>query len=203
MFSTTRDVLSSLLFWEIAGYISTAIVILGCIGEYIAEFTCIPKSEGEKHRISKLSLIILIAGIAGELLTAVRSSQISEAERLRHEPRHVTRAQETCMSDALNGTQGQPLKVIIFRSPIEARTYGEEITGSFQKTLGSNNVKYEYTSSNETDSGIFLQGGTKPFVDNVGLALGCLAPKVKVSKTGSLGDPLEIVVFPDSSRFGK
>src|ERR1700722_1832605 len=78
MFSAIRDVLSSsLLFWEIAGYVSTGIVILGCVGEYIADFTRIPKSEDEKHRISKLSLIILIVGIAGELLTAVRASQIS------------------------------------------------------------------------------------------------------------------------------
>ena len=53
---------SSLLFWEVAGYICTGIVFLGCIGEFLAEFTRIPNSDGEKHRISKLSLIILIAG---------------------------------------------------------------------------------------------------------------------------------------------
>jgi hypothetical protein len=78
MFSTIRDVLSSsLLFWEIAGFISTVVVILGCVGEYIAEFTRIPKTDDGKHRISRLSLIILTVGIAGELLTAVQSSLIS------------------------------------------------------------------------------------------------------------------------------
>ncbi len=78
MFVTIWSVLSSsLLFWEIAGYVCTFVVILGCIGEYIAEFTGIPKSDERKHRISKLSLIILTMGIAGELLTAIRSSQIS------------------------------------------------------------------------------------------------------------------------------
>lgn len=78
MFSAIRDVLSSsLLFWEVAGYICTGIVILGCAGEYIAEFTRLPKTDDRKHRISKLSLIILTFGIAGELLTAIRSSQIS------------------------------------------------------------------------------------------------------------------------------
>jgi hypothetical protein len=65
------------LFWEIAGYVCTFAVILGCVGEYIAEFTGIPKNDDGKHRISKLSLIILTVGIAGELLTAIRSSQIS------------------------------------------------------------------------------------------------------------------------------
>ncbi|HEV2322833.1 MAG TPA: hypothetical protein VGS10_02660 [Terracidiphilus sp.] len=68
---------SSLLFWEIAGYFSTVVVILGCIGEYLAEFTKVPKDEVAKHKLSKLSLIILTAGIAGELLTAVQSSSIS------------------------------------------------------------------------------------------------------------------------------
>lgn len=78
MLSTIRDVLSSsLLFWEVAGYISTGVVIFGCVGEYIADFTRVPKSDDERHRISKLSLVILIVGIAGELLTAIRSSQIS------------------------------------------------------------------------------------------------------------------------------
>jgi len=78
MFSTIRGVLSScLLFWEVAGYVCTGIVILGCVGEYVAEFTSIPRSKRERHRIARLSLIILTAGIAGELLTAIRSSQIS------------------------------------------------------------------------------------------------------------------------------
>jgi hypothetical protein len=78
MFATIWSVLSSSLwFWEIAGYVCTFVVILGCAGEYIAEFTSIPKGEDDKHRISKLSLIILTIGIAGELLTAIRSSQIS------------------------------------------------------------------------------------------------------------------------------
>jgi len=50
---------------------------LGCIGEFVAEFTSLPKSEERRHKISKLSLIILILGIAGELLSAARTSQLS------------------------------------------------------------------------------------------------------------------------------
>lgn len=78
MFASIWSVLSSsLLFWEIAGYVCTFVVILGCVGEYIAEFTSIPRGRKCKHKLSRLSLIILTVGIAGELLTAIRSSQIS------------------------------------------------------------------------------------------------------------------------------
>lgn len=68
---------SALRCWEWFGYISTAVVGLGCIGEFIAEFTSVSKCEQCKHKIAKLSLIILIVGIAGELLSAARTSQLS------------------------------------------------------------------------------------------------------------------------------
>ena len=68
---------SALRCWEWFGYISTAVVGLGCIGEYIAEFTSIPTCESSRRKISKLSLIILILGIAGELLSTARTSQLS------------------------------------------------------------------------------------------------------------------------------
>lgn len=78
MFSVIRGMLSSsLLLWEVAGYICTAVVVLGCIGEYVAEFTRVPRSDDARHKIAKLSLIVLTVGIAGELLTAIRSSQMS------------------------------------------------------------------------------------------------------------------------------
>lgn len=68
---------SVLRFWEGFGYISTAVVGLGCIGEFIAEFTSLPTCEQRKHKLAKLSLMILILGIAGELLSAARTSQLS------------------------------------------------------------------------------------------------------------------------------
>ncbi|MGA2373060.1 MAG: hypothetical protein ABSG11_20555 [Candidatus Korobacteraceae bacterium] len=68
---------SLLRFWERFGYGSTTIVGLGCVGEFIAEFTRIPKTEASKHKLSRLSLIILILGIGGELLSAIRTSDVS------------------------------------------------------------------------------------------------------------------------------
>ncbi len=63
--------------WEWVGYISTAIVFLGCVGEFIAEFTSLPKSKEAESKWARLSLIVLILGIAGELLGAVRASQLT------------------------------------------------------------------------------------------------------------------------------
>ncbi|MGO9589890.1 MAG: hypothetical protein ACLP3K_07580 [Candidatus Acidiferrales bacterium] len=63
--------------WEWFGYISTAVVGLGCVGECIAEFTSLPRSDQRKHKLARLSLMVLILGIAGELLSAVRTSQLS------------------------------------------------------------------------------------------------------------------------------
>jgi|ERR1039458_4777336 hypothetical protein len=63
--------------WEWFGYISTAIVFLGCVGEFVAEFTSLPKSKESRDKLALLSLIVLIVGIAGELLGTVRTSQLS------------------------------------------------------------------------------------------------------------------------------
>lgn len=63
--------------WEWFGYISTAIVFTGCVGEFVAEFTSLPKTNEARSRLARLSLIVLILGIAGELLSTVRTSQLS------------------------------------------------------------------------------------------------------------------------------
>ncbi len=75
--SEVASLKSALRCWEWFGYVSTAIVGLGCMGEFIAEFTFFIKSEGGRHKLAKLSLIVLIFGIAGELLSAVRTSDSS------------------------------------------------------------------------------------------------------------------------------
>jgi hypothetical protein len=68
---------SALRCWERFGYISTGIVFLGCVGEFVAEFTSVPKSKEVGSKLARLSLIVLILGIAGELLSAVQTSQLS------------------------------------------------------------------------------------------------------------------------------
>jgi|SRR5579872_523995 len=68
---------SALRCWEWAEYISTGVVFIGCVGEFFAEFTPFPSGEKRKHKLARLSLILVIAGIAGELLATVRTSQLS------------------------------------------------------------------------------------------------------------------------------
>jgi|SRR5579863_6875178 len=75
--SEVASLKSALRCWEWFGYVSTAIVGLGCIGEFVAEFTSLPRNENVASKLARLSLIVLILGIAGELLSAVRTSEIS------------------------------------------------------------------------------------------------------------------------------
>jgi len=75
--SEVESLKAALSRWEWFGDASTAIVFLGCVGEYVAEFTLFPKSEGAVKKLARLSLIMLILGIAGELLGTFRTSQIS------------------------------------------------------------------------------------------------------------------------------
>jgi hypothetical protein len=127
-----------------------------------------------------------------------------DAERERHEPRHVTPAQATCMSEALKGMSGQSLKLWIWKTP-ETQQYGSEIGAILNKALGPDSVSSPNFSP---DSGILptdimYQGGSKQFVDAIGAALKCLvvngAPKIIGGKEDS-GQALEIFVFPDTSR---
>src|SRR5437016_3056334 len=75
--SEVSSLRSALRCWEWFGYISTAIVGIGCTGEFIAEFTSRPRGDRAKHKLARLSLMVLILGIGGELLSAVRTSQLS------------------------------------------------------------------------------------------------------------------------------
>jgi hypothetical protein len=75
--SEVASLKETLNWWEWFGYVSTAIVFIGCVGEFIAEFTHLPKGVEAERRLARLSLIVLIFGIAGELLGTVRTSQLS------------------------------------------------------------------------------------------------------------------------------
>jgi hypothetical protein len=67
---------SSLAFWEVIEYSATAIVILGAVGEYFVEFKKFPRDEHKRERFGKLSALVLIAGLAAELVSLVRTSQL-------------------------------------------------------------------------------------------------------------------------------
>jgi uncharacterized protein YdbL (DUF1318 family) len=68
---------SSLEFWEIVEYVATTTVLIGVVGEYVAEFTKFAEKRGIERKLGKLSTLILIVGLAAELLGLVRTSQLS------------------------------------------------------------------------------------------------------------------------------
>lgn len=75
--SDVASLKSALGWWELAEYMSTGVLFVGCIGEFFAEFTRFPKSERARHKLARLSLILVIGGIAGELCATVRTSELS------------------------------------------------------------------------------------------------------------------------------
>jgi hypothetical protein len=82
MLVTNPDVASLdrlLSSWESAEYIAEAFVILGCVGEFTAEFTDIRTPEW-RHQLSKISLLVLIAALAIELGALVRTNGLSGQE---------------------------------------------------------------------------------------------------------------------------
>ena len=68
---------NSLSVWECIEYAASAVVLLGVVGEYCASFTKIPKSDTERIRLEKGSTLLLIFGLSIELLSLVKTSQLS------------------------------------------------------------------------------------------------------------------------------
>lgn len=70
---------SALSYWETAEYVFGGLVAVGCLGEYVAEFTnwFTGGIKERKDRLSKRSTLLLIASLALELICLVRTNQIS------------------------------------------------------------------------------------------------------------------------------
>lgn len=66
--------------WEYGEYASAAIVIAGVVGEFLADFTNIcgvRQSRDRRDRVGKISTLILLAGLALELVCIVRANILS------------------------------------------------------------------------------------------------------------------------------
>jgi hypothetical protein len=61
-------------FWEHAGYVATFLVIAGVVGETVADLTTWIRSEQRKKRTERLSALLLIAGLAAEIVSQVQSN---------------------------------------------------------------------------------------------------------------------------------
>jgi hypothetical protein len=70
---------SAVSCWELVEYIAEAFVILGCVGEFVAEFTTwLPKEPIDRRpQCGRLSLLVLIAALAVELTALVGTNILS------------------------------------------------------------------------------------------------------------------------------
>src|SRR5713226_7856908 len=67
-----------LSFWDWFGYIATALVFFGVVGESITELTNLLKSDHVRKRIEKISALVLILGLALELFSGFKISGFNE-----------------------------------------------------------------------------------------------------------------------------
>jgi hypothetical protein len=74
--SDVVSISSWLSFWEFAEYASEAAVGLGCVGEYIAEYTKW-RTEDDRHILGRRSLILLILGIGFGLVSLIQTNALS------------------------------------------------------------------------------------------------------------------------------
>jgi hypothetical protein len=72
--------LASAAFWETIEYSAMGAVLVGVIGEIIADFSRISKSEYWKERIGKWSAILLAVALAVELLATVKTNNANEKQ---------------------------------------------------------------------------------------------------------------------------
>jgi hypothetical protein len=65
--------------WERAEYVACALVTVGCIGEFIGEFTdlCTGGVQERKDQLKKLSTLLLISALAFELVCLYKTNHIS------------------------------------------------------------------------------------------------------------------------------
>lgn len=75
--SAVASIARWLSFWEVTEYVSEALVALGCLGEYVAEYTNWLKTDERKHALGRRSLIVLILGISVGLLSLIQTNALS------------------------------------------------------------------------------------------------------------------------------
>ncbi len=77
--SEVASIASKLSVWEITEYVSEALVGLGCLGEYIAEYAKWPTgwTNDQKHTLGRRSLVLLIVGIGFGLLSLIQTNALS------------------------------------------------------------------------------------------------------------------------------
>jgi hypothetical protein len=143
--------MSPLNRWELAEYIGAAVVFLGVLGEYLAEFHVFQHKEDEKRRrkVTRWSTLALLGGLALELLGLVRTSQLYRVEiaeankaaalaneraadlenKMHSRWRNVILGNGKEMADKLKGKPVSRFEIVYSPEDEEAYTYGALLKG--------------------------------------------------------------------------
>jgi hypothetical protein len=109
-------------FWEYAGYIATLIVLIGCVGESVVEFTNWLKVGNLKRRVGVISACLLILGVAGEIYTQVQANSVNSliiallnkqnTELLaKIAPRRLSGDQSSALMASLRSFEGRKIRI--------------------------------------------------------------------------------------------
>ncbi len=149
---------SFLRFWDRVAYAATTLVFIGVVGESVIELTSLVKTPERRKRIAKLSALVLILGLAGELLsqskiseltgeiTAILNKEAGDARKAAGEAeeraanleqkmadRHITLEQRKKMLEILKARPGSNITVwYIINSDKDALGYALEIAEVFR-----------------------------------------------------------------------
>jgi hypothetical protein len=129
-------------------YVALAAVLIGVAGESIEEFTDWPKKWGFDKPLTRLSALILIAGLAGEGMTqfntngenatlvALLNKQVAvlEAEQTM---RHLRPEQKSALITALSPFRGQKVELWCLVSAFDCNTFAEELREVFRQASWS------------------------------------------------------------------
>ncbi len=148
--------MSDISYWEFLGYVALGAVLVGVAGESLKEFTDWPARAGIERLVTRVSVLVLIVGLAGECVTqpntnaanarlvAIVNRQTAaialdlEKERAKRQSRVLTQEQ----FDAIAGLKGRISSVSIAyaSSCVECSVYAQQIMFAFREA----NVDVKY-----------------------------------------------------------
>lgn len=166
MFSPSR-----LPFWELSEGVGTIVVILGVAGEFVAEFTRFLNGKAAKKKFEKCSVLVLIFGLAIELLAHSVTSHISGVitAGLNEEAGNARKA----AGEAIERAEELRKKNIELESKLQPRMITQEQREKFIDSLKSSPkgpIRIQYGNpNNETWIFIFQLRG---MLDEAGFGVG-------------------------------
>ena len=123
----------SLFIWEYVEYASVVIVILGVVGEYIAQFTKVSKCEPAKQTLEKHSTLVLIVGLVIVLVALERISatngRISDALNEETEALRAANLELEAVIQPRRLTSDQQKGIVAVLAPFAGRSVGVESYG--------------------------------------------------------------------------